>query len=1067
MSFGVAPGAVGSRRPQPFSSYSNSNVVQSQTSKIGRSLTAVKRRLLEAQQNGIAMRDQMRKELRGLKDVHDQIVTEISRSRRPKAVDAESLQATRRNSKKSSTTGAPTSSTSTAAGASAGGGALAPASSTSSGAFDNYGNFFRPASRTTASATVTSENIVSNLLITEAYHKDLEASLEQDPVRTLTRPAAAVGKDVISGGAGAGAVAADENQEEVLEEQPGASSTSTTAAQRRIHHPQLAGLRASLMKRHEEELAAERALDSSAAGDSEDDGGGNASHPLVAGQRQRPAFQRKLSIDKKPTLSRRMKVNDGTTTPQKQGTSSSRGASRERRPSNVSSSVLSDGFGSERKTSGPHTAAAVRKHKQDLGGMIRDFRTNLVNFRGDGGGATGSTTGASHYLKSTTQTEHRKVAPRDLSHLQKQPHHEHMIDLRAHFHSSEIHPADRRHPDRLVASRGAAPRGGGGGGRGERGGMSSGPGSGGGGAGPGTAAPLLPDSNSGTLMASPLVESLRGVRRMREQLTEHTSSQKNAVSQLEESFREYFLGPEMEKMNQAFHNAESEYTEELQKIKQQKDLVVNWFMRKELEQGQSTSGEGLATQGGEYQDILRRLAVLRGEVTSLGKSMKVVDSKKLASDLEADEAELLKIVEGLGAESSTSPGAVPVPAVAGTTTRTTTSTPSSALARSHFDVAGELESLKQQMTQFFSSGKGKQNYEYYEPELDAIRGELDSLRAEMRASGVDGVAPKSSAVPSPASAIGRNSVATAVGGGDEGQESLLGGRRPSQQTASAPPPAPPPDPLFYPELVSEQSSKESQIYLRQSMAPGRAAATSKIVMPAASSAVVEPQRVDAVGESEDRRRPVRRRGQAQTRTLMQDETQTSQCATREHSQHELTTSDGAVHLDDGALLAHAPGHVRWFDKGVGKGGLMQRRGGTGTGAGRNGVARDEDGKNISSAEGAQHTPAALRPPPNHVHPPGEHTTLTTGTSTGAGAGAGPLGRDFKSSPASGLAVEYSQLFHHDTHGRGPPSFGAPPHHQPAPLQPATTAPLLSAFESMAQKQPQRRISPPPHSKRIR
>eukprot|EP00392_Amoebophrya_sp_AT5.2_P009013 g9041.t1 len=200
-------------------------------------------------------------------------------------------------------------------------------------------------------------------------------------------------------------------------------------------------------------------------------------------------------------------------------------------------------------------------------------------------------------------------------------------------------------------------------------------------------------------MASPLVESLRGVRRMREQLTEHTSSQKNAVSQLEESFREYFLGPEMEKMNQAFHNAESEYTEELQKIKQQKDLVVNWFMRKELEQG----GEGLATQGGEYQDILRRLAVLRGEVTSLGKSMKVVDSKKLASDLEADEAELLKIVEGLGAESSTSPGA--------------------------------------QMTQFFSSGKGKQNYEYYEPELDAIRGELDSLRAEMRASGVDGVAP--------------------------------------------------------------------------------------------------------------------------------------------------------------------------------------------------------------------------------------------------------------------------------------------------------------------------------------
>ena len=66
---------------------------------------------------------------------------------------------------------------------------------------------------------------------------------------------------------------------------------------------------------------------------------------------------------------------------------------------------------------------------------------------------------------------------------------------------------------------------------------------------------------------------------MREQLAEQTEGQKDALAALEESFRKYFLGPEMEKMNSAFHNSESEYQDELDKIRKQKDLVVKWFLR--------------------------------------------------------------------------------------------------------------------------------------------------------------------------------------------------------------------------------------------------------------------------------------------------------------------------------------------------------------------------------------------------------------------------------------------------------------------------------------------------------
>ncbi|CAD7923812.1 unnamed protein product [Amoebophrya sp. A120] len=393
----------------------------------------------------------------------------------------------------------------------------------------------------------------------------------------------------------------------------------------------------------------------------------------------------KKSIDQRHTFSRKLKLKE-TTSASSGGASSSSLPRRGRRRGSADDSTGGDG-------------------NKDLGAMVRDFRADLVERREKRKPVHQHPTRASH---------EKMIAERDQPKFKTHHSLDHMLDLRAHFHSEELHPQDRKHPNSLMKrARGGA-------------------------GGAATSSTAKSASSASPIMA----ESLRDVRRMREELKSNASEQKTAIAQLEDSFREYFLGPEMEKIQTAFQNAESDYQEELDKIRKQKDLVVQWFLQKDatstpggatLPPSSSGGGQAAAANFEEtagYKEVLQRLAGLRGEVENLGKSMTLVDTAQLAAQLEREEAQLIRQM-GTTAATATTPSGAP----RGGEQQGASSKVGSGTA---YNITRELDSLKDQIGQFFPNGssnptsQGAQQKTVYDPEIDSIRNELEDLRREIQ-----------------------------------------------------------------------------------------------------------------------------------------------------------------------------------------------------------------------------------------------------------------------------------------------------------------------------------------------
>ncbi|CAD7953017.1 unnamed protein product [Amoebophrya sp. A25] len=204
---------------------------------------------------------------------------------------------------------------------------------------------------------------------------------------------------------------------------------------------------------------------------------------------------------------------------------------------------------------------------------------------------------------------------------------------------------------------------------------------------------------------SPLSDSLRDIRRMRNELANKDQSRSGTLEQLESSFREYFIGGStsgrpMQANDPATASSgfsESEHKQELEKIQRQKDLVTKWF----LKTGNTDGKVELAGASG-YKALLSSLNGLKSEVAALVQEVTPGEPSSGFGQDVIDPEQLERLVDPASPEHDDTSSPLHQKLLAGGADAITGGSPSPQM----MEIVREVESLKSQIEEYFNAGGG-------------------------------------------------------------------------------------------------------------------------------------------------------------------------------------------------------------------------------------------------------------------------------------------------------------------------------------------------------------------------